>query len=292
MTSALVTGASGFVGSYLVRELRAAGWRVLTADRSGRADLSGDLLRVPLRGVAVDVVFHLAGFSSPQASVDQAAEAYASNAATTARLVRELRAGRFVIASSCQVYGAPSGRSTESAPLRPLTPYAASKACGEALALASGRDVVILRPYNHTGPGQSAAFVCPAIARQVARAEAGAGPPEVRLLSLAPRKDFFDVRDMARAYRLAAERGRRGAAYNVATGRPVSVGEIARRLATLSRVPLRIRGERGRADVVSGDSTAFRADTGWVPEIPLGRTLSDLLEHERDALEPNARARA
>ena len=292
MTSALVTGASGFVGSYLVRELRGAGWRVLTADRSGRADLSGDLLRVPLRGVAVDVAFHLAGFSSPQASVDQAAEAYASNAATTARLVRELRAGRFVIASSSQVYGPRPGRSTESTPLRPLTPYAASKACGEALALASGRDVVILRAYNHTGPGQSAAFVCPAIARQVARAEAGLGPPEVRLLSLAPRRDFFDVRDMARAYRLAAERGRRGAAYNVATGRPVSIGEIARRLAALSGVPLRIRGDRGRADVITGDSAALRRDTGWVPEIPLRRTLSDLLDHERAALEPNARARA
>jgi len=97
---------------------------------------------------------------------------------------------------------------------------------------------------------------------------------------------------MARAYRLAAERGRRGAAYNVATGRPVSIGEIARRLAALSRIPLRIRGDRGRADVITGDSTALREDTGWVPEIPLGRTLSDLLDHERAALEPNARARA
>jgi GDP-4-dehydro-6-deoxy-D-mannose reductase len=292
MSSALVTGASGFVGSHLVRELRRERWTVITADRSNGADLSGDLLRIPLRGVDVDVVFHLAGFSSPQASVEHAAEAFEGNAATTARIVREVRAERFVIASSCQVYGARSDRATETTPLRPRTPYAASKLCGEALALGSGRDVVILRPYNHTGPGQSTAFVCPEIARQVARAEAGLQAPEVRLRSLAPRRDFFDVRDMARAYRLAAERGRRGAIYNVATGSPVSIESLARRMASWARIPLRIAGNRGEADLISGDSTRFRKDTGWTPAIPLDRTLRDLLDCERAALAPNAAARA
>lgn len=292
MASALVTGASGFVGSYLVRELRRAGWTVFTADRSGSADLPGDLLRIPLGGLRVDVVFHLAGFSSPRASVDQAGLAFEGNAATTARIVRELRARRFVIASSCQVYGPRPDRATESTPVRPRTPYAASKLCGESLALASGRDVVILRPFNHTGPGQSTAFVCPEIAHQVARAEAGLQAPEIRLRSLAPRRDFFDVRDMARAYRLAAERGRPGAIYNVATGSPVSIESIARRMASRARIPLRIRGDRGDADMISGDGTRFRKDTGWLPSIPLDRTLSDLLECERGALAPNAAARA
>jgi GDP-4-dehydro-6-deoxy-D-mannose reductase len=292
MNSALVTGASGFVGSYLVRELQRAGWTVLTADRSGTADVSGDLLQVSFRGVAVDVVFHLAGFSSPRASVAHAAETFDGNAAATARVVREVRARRIVIASSCQVYGPRSDRATEATPPRPRTPYAASKLCGEALALASGRDVVILRPYNHTGPGQSTDFVCPEIARQIARAEAGLQVPEVRIRALAPRRDFFDVRDMARAYRLAAERGRRGAIYNVATGDPVSIARIARRMAARARIPLRILGERGTADLLSGDDTRFRSDTGWRPEIPLDRTLADLLDHERGLLAPNAAARA
>ncbi|MBV8879166.1 MAG: NAD-dependent epimerase/dehydratase family protein [Planctomycetaceae bacterium] len=292
MTSALVTGASGFVGTHLVRELRGAGWKVLTASLRGRADLSGDLRTLPLDRVRADVVFHLAGFSSPQASVDHARDAFDANAALTARLVRQVRAGRFIIASSSQVYGPRPDRTSEAAPALPKTPYAASKLCGEALALAAGRDVVILRPYNHTGPGQSADFVCPAIARQVARAEAGLDPAVVRVRALAPRRDFFDVRDMARAYRLAAERGRSGEIYNVATGDPVSIEEVARRLLARSRIPLRLTGERGTADLVSGDSSRFRAATGWRPEIPLDRTLGDLLDHERAALESAAPGRA
>jgi len=279
--TALVTGAAGFVGRHLVEALRAAGWKVRTASRRGPADLVGDLRRIPLRGISVDVVFHLAGFSSPQASVDHAGDAFELNAAVTARIVRELRAGRTVIASTCQVYGPRADAATESSPLSPRNPYAASKVCGEALALASGRDVVILRPFNHTGPGQTGDFVCPAIARQIVRAEAGRGSATLEVRALSPRRDFFDVRDMAQAYRLAAERGRRGEVYNVSTGMPVSIEFIARSLAGMSRVPVRIRGVRGPDDLSSGDSSKFRAATGWRPEIPLSRTLADLLNYER-----------
>src|SRR5437879_2338705 len=114
--TALVTGAGGFVGRHLVEALRAAGWKVRTASRRGPADLVGDLGRIPLRGFSVDVVFHLAGFSSPQASVDHARDAFDLNAAVTARIVRELRAGRTVIASTCQVYGPRADAATESSP--------------------------------------------------------------------------------------------------------------------------------------------------------------------------------
>lgn len=278
---ALVTGASGFVGRHLVAALRDSGWRVLTADRHGPADLRGDLLRLPLRGIRVDVVFHLAGFANPSASREDSRAAYDGNAAVTARLTREVRAGRFVIASTSHVYGARSGRSTESTPLRPRSPYAASKLCAEALALGSGQDVVVLRPYNHTGPGQSDAYVCPHIARQISRAEAGLGPPTVALGALAPCLDLFDVRDMARAYLLSAEKARPGGIYNVATGRPVSIGKIARMMISRSRVPLQLRSPQGRPDVVSGDSSKLRAATGWRPLIPLRQTLQDLLDHER-----------
>jgi GDP-4-dehydro-6-deoxy-D-mannose reductase len=279
--TALVTGASGFVGRHLVRTLLDSGWKVRTASRRGPADLEGDLLHIPLRGVTADVVFHLAGFSSPQASVNHAGDAFDLNAAITARIVRELRADRYIIASSCQVYGPRTNSVTEASTPSPRNPYAASKVCGEALALASGRDVVILRPFNHTGPGQKGDFVCPSLARQIVRAEAGRGAATIEVRALRPRRDFFDVRDMAQAYRLAAERGRRGEIYNVATGEPVSVEFIARSLAALSRIPVRIRGARGQADLISGDSSKFRAATGWRPEIPLSRTLSDLLNYER-----------
>jgi len=278
---ALVTGASGFVGRHLVQELRESGWRVLTAARRGPADLAGDLRSVSLRRVSVDVLFHLAAFANPSASVGRAVEAYGDNAAVTARLVREARAGRFVLASTCQVYANSPKRMNERARIGPRTPYSAGKLCGEALALASGRDVVVLRPFNHTGPGQSEAYVCPAIAGQIARAEAGSGPRLVTVGALAPRLDFFDVRDMARAYRLAAEKGRDGEIYNVATGAPVAVEEILRILVSKARVKLGFSARQGDPVLVSGDSSKFRSATGWAPRIPLPKTLSDILEFER-----------
>lgn len=281
MRKAWVTGARGFVGRWLVEALRKAGWRVTTADRRGPADLVGDLRRVSLRDVRADVVFHLAAFAHPGASVEAAAEVYDVNVSATARLLREVRAGRFVLASTATVYRPSLRPLDETAPLRPRTPYAASKLCAEGVARASGRDVVILRPSNHTGPGQEEAYVCPRIARQVARAEAG-GPRSLVLGDLAAARDFFDVRDMARAYILAAERGAAGAVYNVGTGRPVPIRRIVEVLVSLSRVALRVRAREGPSnDVLSCNPSFFRAATGWSAAIPLERTLADLLEHER-----------
>ncbi len=292
MTSAFVTGATGFVGRHLVRELRDAGWRVTTAGLRGPADVAGDLQSIPLPRQRFDVVFHLAGFSSPRKSVEQPAACFDANAATTSRLARELRAGRFVLASSSKVYAPSAGPVTETSPLLPSNPYAASKLCAEALAFAGARDAVVLRPYNHIGPGQSDDFVCPAVAKQIVRAEAGVEPPEVRVRNWSPRIDFFDVRDMARAYRLAAERGARGEVYNVATGRPVRVADVVRSLAALARIPLRVHGEDGPEDLSTGDASKFRRATGWAPAIPLAKTLADLLDHERAAAAPKRAARA
>lgn len=286
---ALVTGAAGFAGRYLVAALREAGWKVTTLDRHPPADIVGDLGRVRLRGRSFDVVFHLAGFSNPSASRDRPEEAYAANAAAAARLAREVRAGRLVVASSCHVYGEVPRRENpvdETRLPRPRTPYAASKLCGEALARASGKNVVVLRPFNHTGPGQSAAYVCPAIARAVALAETGRGPRIVTVEDLSPRRDFFDVRDMARAYLLAADKGRAGQIYNVASGRGIAIGEIAAVLARAARVPVRVRGRRGPESVLVGDASEFRRATGWTPRIPLERTLRDLLEYERAIATP------
>ncbi len=288
---ALVTGAGGFVGRHLVDELRKSGWRVLRAQRRGPADLVGDLLRIPLRGISVDVVFHLAAFANPSDSEKDPAGAYEANADLTARIVREVRARRVVLASTGHVYGPRPDRSTEATPTSPRSPYSASKLCSEALALGSGREVVVLRAYNHTGPGQTLKYVTPIIAHQIARAEAGLGPRVVEVRALAPRFDLFDVRDMARAYRLAAERGRSGEVYNVATGRPISVGEVLELLRAESRVPLEVRAKPGHPTLTSGDASKFRAHTGWRPEIPLRQTLRDLLDWERNSARSGERSK-
>lgn len=288
---ALITGASGFVGGYLAAALREAGWAVTTLDRRPPADLVVDLERDALPRLTFDAVFHLAAFSNPSASREDPGAAYAANARGTARLARAIRAGRLVLASSCHVYGdvpAAENPVAESRLPRPRTPYASSKLCAEGLAKAAWKDVVVLRPFNHTGPGQSPPYVCPAIARQVARAEAGRGPRVLEVGALAPRRDFFDVRDMARAYVLAAERARPGETYNVASGRAVSIGEIVDGLLRRARVPLRVRGRPGRPSVLAGDASKFRRETGWRPRIGFERTLADLLEHERRRLRPTS----
>lgn len=290
--SALVTGAGGFVGRWLVAALREEGWKVHTLDRRGPADFRGDLATLPLRGLPrVEAVFHLAGFARPAASLGAADETYRANAIGTARLAHHARAERFILASSCQVYGFPPRRVDESAPLRPPNPYAASKLCAEALARAARPDAVVLRPFNHTGPGQSPDYLCPGLARQIAEAEAGRRPPVLEVQDLAPRRDFFDVRDMARAYRLAAERARPGEIYNVTGGRAFSVEEIVRILLSLARIRLRVRGRREEPTLLSGDASKFRAATGWAPEIPLRQTLADLLEHERARVQLSAQLR-
>jgi GDP-4-dehydro-6-deoxy-D-mannose reductase len=278
---AIVTGAGGFAGRRLATALRESGWTVLTLSRRGPADRVGDLARMPLRGLSADVVFHLAAFSNPSASVGHERETFEANVSATARLLQEVKAGRFVLAGSCQVY-APSPRPIpETGRLLPRTPYAASKLCAEAVARASGREVVLLRPFNHTGPGQSAAYVCPRIARQIARAEAGRGPATLELGEVDHRRDFFDVQDAVRAYVLAAERGRPGEVYNVGTGRPVAIREIVALLRDRARVRLRVRAKPGPSTVLSADASKFRSHTGWRPRIPLSRTLEDLLEYER-----------
>lgn len=284
---ALITGGAGFAGRHLAAELRSAGWQVTTLDRRPPADILLDLASDPLPRLSFDVVFHLAGWAAPAASSRTPEDTYVANVEATGRLIHALRRGRLILASSGHVYGPVperEGPADETRAPLPQTPYAASKLCAEALALAAWRDTVVLRPFNHTGPGQSDKFVCPRIARQVARAEAGRGPRRIAVEDLAPRIDLFDVRDMARAYRLAAERGRAGEIYNVATGRTWSIRTLVEIFRSLARVPLGIRGSCRDPRRCAGNASKFRRHTGWTPQIPLKRTLEDLLNHERSRL--------
>ena len=320
-----MTGAAGFVGGHLVEHLRASGDDVTCTDRaSGGPDL---LDAAGIRGLVAEVrpevVYHLAGQADVGGSWDSPVQTLRTNAEGTLILldaVRVLDGARVVTVSSADVYGVvdPDDLPTrESAPLRPVSPYAASKAAADLLALQAhlghGLDVVRARSFNHLGPGQSDRFVCSALASRIAAAEL-AGEDSIRVGNLDALRDFTDVRDVVRAYRCLALDGRPGAAYNVCTGTTVSIREVAERLVEIAGLDRSGEGPDGSdgsrptgpnqirllddpslhrpvdVAVSCGDPTAIRSDTGWQPELSLDRTLVDLLEYWRERLRPDPEA--
>ena len=276
-----MTGAAGFVGKHLPAHLAACGADVVGPARSeGGPDLLNPtgLARL-VAEVDPEVVFHLAGQADVAGSWEAPADTLRVNAEGPLHLLEAVRSAggaRVVTVTSADVYGVVRPEDlplNETAPLRPVSPYAASKAAADLLALQAylghGMDVVRVRSFNHLGPGQDDRFVCAALAARIAAAEAGRGD-EVRVGNLAARRDFTDVRDVVRAYRCLAIDGRGGAAYNVCTGTSVAVSEVAERLVGLATRPLRLVDDpvlHRPVDVpdLRGDPTVLRADTGWEP---------------------------
>lgn len=288
--AALVTGASGFAGTHLVAALdgRADSVAAPTSSELDLTDAPG--VAGAVAALAPDVVFHLAAFSSPRLSWEQPHEALLTNVEMTLNLLEAVRAGApgaaVVLVSSGQVYGAPSELPvTEDAALRPGNPYAVSKAAcdllGAQYAEAHGLRVVRLRPFNHTGPGQSDEYVLASFAHQVAEAEAsGATEVVLRTGDVSSARDFTDVRDIAEAYVLAA--GVAPGAYNVCSGRCVRVAELIEALAAESTVAVRHEVDPARlrpndAPEMRGSHHRFTAATGWEPSITLAETVRDTL---------------
>ena len=306
----LVTGVSGFVGPHLARALVASGARVVGLGVEPEPPAGVPLegwhvadLREPVavaRAVALakpDAVVHLAGQSSAARSFEDPAGTFEANVTGTSNLLEAARAGaptaRLLVVGSSEVYGPqPEGsRAGEETPFAPVSPYAASKAEADCIAEASaqgehGLDVVRVRAFGHTGPGQSPAFVVPSFAQQIAAIEAGRAEPVLRVGNLEVTRDLSDARDVVRAYIALLEHGTRGAAYNVCRGEGVKLTEVVRRLVGLARVAIRVEVDPARlrpADIpwLVGDPSRIARDTGWRCEIPLERTLGDVLEEWR-----------
>jgi GDP-4-dehydro-6-deoxy-D-mannose reductase len=194
------------------------------------------------------------------------------------------------VVSSVEVYGMVEPAElplTETAPFRPATPYAASKAAAEMAALQAhlgwGLDVIRVRPFTHTGPGQTTRFFVPNMARQIVEA-ATSGATALRTGNLTVRRDLLDVRDVVRAYRLLAERGAPGEVYNVCSGRSVALDEVVGRLLTLAGSSLAVTTDPARLRPVDlrdlrGDPARLHQATGWAPEYSLEETLTDVLAY-------------
>lgn len=290
---AFITGGRGFVGPWLCRHLEACGDDVVVGGLE--VDVTdSDAITDALARARPDAVYHLAAQASVGSSWTDPAATYAVNALGTVNTLAAARAcsppPRVLVVSSVEVYGAvppaelPVG---EDAPFRPATPYAASKAAAELAGLQAwlgwGLEVVRVRPFNHTGPGQTPRFFVPDLARQIIEA-AASGAPELRTGNLAVGRDFTDVRDVVRAYRLLIERGAPGEVYNVCSGRSVTLDSIVRRLLALAGADLRLTVEPARlrpvdAGDLRGDPARLNRVTGWRPAIDLDQTLADVLAY-------------
>lgn len=306
----LILGAGGFAGRHLARELAGRGHEVVASVRprapgaASPPEVSGAVAVVPcdvaeparvaaaLAEASPEAVVALAGTSSPVAAAAEPAAAFRANTLGVVHLLdaiaRHPRPPRALVVTSGAVYGAGRGDGApidEDEPLRPRGIYAASKAAADHAAAAfaeRGLDVVVARPFNHTGPGQRRDFVCADFADQVAAIRDGRAVGPVRVGNLDVERDFGDVRDVVRGYALALERGRAGRAYNLCTGRATAVREILAVLGELAGVAIETRSaaERLRPDEpprIVGSARRAADELGWVPEIPLRRTLADLL---------------
>ena len=298
---ALVTGAGGFVGGWLLRELRSRGATVYAGslDGTGPADTpdgvewlaldvtSSPSVRAAMERAAPEAVFHLAGQSSVGDSFADPIGTWEVNATGTLRVADALPPGaRLLLAGSAEVYGpVPEAEQpiTEDRPLRPQNPYAASKAAAEMAALQAGAraGVVVARAFNHTGPGQDGRFALASFAGQLAAIRRGEAEPVLRVGNLSARRDLLDVRDVVRAYLRLVEEGRPGEVYNVASGEARSIREAVETLVELSGTAARIEVDPARVRPVDvpllcGDARKLRG-LGWEPHIPFRRTLEDLL---------------
>jgi GDP-4-dehydro-6-deoxy-D-mannose reductase len=291
----LITGGGGFVGHHLGELLRAAGDQVVSVDLEVDVADPG-AIRAAVAEARPEAIYHLAALTHVGESWDFPAEVLRVNVLGTASVLAAARAEReppvVLVVSSAEVYGSVAPDELpidETMPLRPLSPYAASKAAAEQLALQAwrgyGQPVIVVRPFNHIGPGQAPTFAVSALAKRIVEAQRS-GSSTVAAGTLTARRDFTDVRDVVRAYRSLVVEGTTGEIYNVCSGHDIAVSEVAYRLCALAGADVELVDDPTLVrsvdlPVLRGDYGRLAADTGWKPEIPFDDTLADVLEFWR-----------
>jgi GDP-4-dehydro-6-deoxy-D-mannose reductase len=296
MQTILVTGASGFVGGTLLAmaergELDPAQRIVALPPQLDLRDVPA--LNAALASVACDAVIHLAAISFVPESFERPSETYAINLHGTMNLVEGLKArgfgGAFLYVSSGDVYGTVPAEalpiSEERIP-RPRNPYAASKLSAEVYCyqagLTSGMRMLVARPFNHIGPGQSDRFVLPAMAKQLREIKDGRQPAVIEAGNMDVTRDFSDVRDVLRAYLSLLAVGRAGETYNVCSGVERNVGDVLRKMLEFTGIQagVQVREDKRRPHEQRrhyGSNRKLCDDTGWQPRIEFEQSLRDLL---------------
>jgi GDP-4-dehydro-6-deoxy-D-mannose reductase len=294
----LVTGSTGFVGRWLVRELASRGHEPVAAPARNDLDITDhQAVARHIRIAQPDAIAHLAAVSFGGDALAEPARALAVNeGGTRAVLAGAAEAGvkAVLVSGSSEVYGEPAPAHlplAEDAPLHPNHPYGRSKLAQERAALELGErlgvPVVVTRSFNHIGPGQREQFVAPALATRLLEAKRSASR-DVAVGDLDVERDFTDVRDVVRAYALLLEglaEGRMpgGVVVNVASGRAVTIRALFEQLRAILNVAAEPRVDSSllrpnQAPSIVGDASRLRSLTGWSPQIPLEQTLKDLAQ--------------
>ena len=304
----LITGAGGFVGNHLAAHLSQA---VANAQLFGATLFESETIHPAISGNRLidlkdyaqardlladcrpDAVYHLAAQAFVPRSFEAPWETLENNILSQLNITRaclelNLRP-RILIVSSAEIYGQVSADQLpldENCAIRPTNPYSVSKVAQDLLGLqyylSHGLPIMRARPFNHIGPGQNGRFVAPAFAMQIANIEEGRRRAVINVGNLTAKRDFTDVRDIVRAYRLIIEKGRPGEAYNVASGLAYSIRRLLDILLGLSAIDIEVQVDPARlrpVDVpeIRGDSAKLRRDTGWQPSLTFEETLKDVL---------------
>jgi len=302
MERVLITGCSGFLASHLTADLKNAGAEILGVTEENYTTGEYRVQRADIReGVEMErivkdflprKIYHLAAVSNVGFSWKNPSLTYEVNLIGSSNLLEAAKKyspeARIILMSSAEVYAPQArGKLTEKSDLAPDNPYALSKLAMEMAAdliiRSEGMDIIKVRSFNFTGPGQNKSFVAPDFASQIAAIEMGKSDPVIRVGNLSAVRDFSDVRDISRYLRSLAESGRQGEVYNLCSGHAYSISDILNTLLRLSRAEIRVEVEQSRYRPVdkpylAGDPSKIRDEMGLVPAYDLEKTLSDLLD--------------
>ena len=311
MSTVLVTGAAGFVGGHLLELLEQDGHWVMAWFRPGTEPAvlgkrvgwlavemqDRDAVGAAIRHTRPDAIYHLAGVPHIGESWSHTHETFAGNVLATHYLFDALRrerlAPRVLVTSSAFVYAPADHALKETDTVRPNSPYGTSKLAQEMVARRSWEDdgipAVIARAFNHVGPRQSPSFVGPSLAKQIAEIEAGKREPTLTMGNMESQRDLMDVRDTVRAYRALMESATPGMPYNVCSGRPIAIRTLVDLFVSKARVTVTVTQDPALfrpndTPLVLGDLSRIQDDTGWSPQIPIGKTVDDLLAYWREQI--------